>query len=155
MPFYSPEKVYRSLVYYFSQLTPSGVVVVDGASYGIRLEDPTGKSPAIAINIEEHRDFPIELGSDGTQYDVVITISALSRFQRDALKAIVHSGLASREIPIYGSFTDFTPASGAVVENYLEVGNYFKFRDMPNFDTDRERFFWTAVCFVSLETLGI
>ena len=151
---YSYDRIYRSIIYFVSMFVPSGVYVVDGESYGIRLDDPAGKQPSIAVNIEQSSDISIELGSFATRFDVVLTISAKSRIQRDALKTIVHSGILSNVVPIYTSFTNNIPSSGAVIERYLEAADYFKLKDMPNLETDREKFFWNAVCFVTLDTFG-
>jgi hypothetical protein len=149
------DNVYKSIVYFVAQIVPSGITVVDGESYGVRLEDPSNQSPCIAVNTEDIQNSPIELGSIGAKVHAVLTISALSRLQRDALKSIVYSGLLTHEIPIYNSFTDFVPASGAIVDRYMSLGDYFSMRDMPNFDTNRERFYWISVVFVNLEFLGI
>lgn len=152
---YPQEKVYRSLIYFASGIAPSGVNVTDGESYGIRLDDPTGKVPAITVTLPDLRDAALELGSLGTHYSVVFTISARSRMQRDALKDIVRSGVLLNQIPIYSDFTQFVPASGATVEKYASVGDYYKATDMPNFSSDREAFFWNAVIFVTLDVLGM
>lgn len=152
---YSQEKVYRSLLYFVGQIVPSGVEVTDGESYGIRLEDPTGKNPAVTVTMPDLRDQPLELGSFGTSHSVIFTISALSRMQRDALKDIVRSGILYNQIPIYSDFTQFIPASGAAIEKYALVGDYFQAKDMPNFSSDREKFFWGAAVFVTVDVLGL
>lgn len=152
---YPQEKMLRSLVYFAAQIIPSGVSVIDGESYGIRLEDPTALPPAVAVSIDVVREAGLELGSIGTHYPAVFTISGKSRQQRDALKDIVRSGLAFNPIPIYSDFSEFQPASGAVIEKYAALGDYFQARDMPSFDSDRERFFWNAVVFVTLDVLGL
>lgn len=151
--FYTYDKVYRSITYFVSQIIPSGVQVVDGESYGIRLDDPVGKSPSIAVTIEQSQDVAIELGSPSIQFNTTLTINAVSRLQRDALKSIVHSGLVNNQIPVYDSFVDFVP--NGVIERYLCVGDYFSIKDMLNFTTNREKFFWVSVVFVDLELLGI
>lgn len=153
---YSQEKIYRSLLYFVEQIVPSGVEVTDGESYGIRLDDPTGKSPAVTVTMPESRDQALELGSFGTAYSVIFTISAVSRMQRDALKSIVHSGILLNQIPVYSNLNQqFVPASGAFIEKYASVGDYFQIRDMPNFSSDREKFFWGAAVFVTLDVLGL
>lgn len=152
---YSQEKFYRSVVYFTAQLVPSGVTVVGGQSYGIRLDDPTGQNTAIAVTVPEVSDKALELGSIGSSYDVLFTINAVSYMQRDAMKDIVRSGLAFSQIPIYSDFSGYVPASGAVVEKYAALGDYFRARDMPDFNTDREKFFWTAVIFTTLDVLGL
>lgn len=149
---YTHDKVYRSVTYFLMQLVPSGVVVEDGESYGVRIEDPTGKSPSVAVVIDESASVAKELGSTSMQFHATITISALSRIQRDALKSIVASGLHHTEISVYTMFDDFTPIGN--IEQYLEIGDYFQIRDMPNFNTNREKFFWTSVVFVDLDLLG-
>lgn len=126
--------------------------MTDGESYGVRLDDPRGQSPSVAVVIDQSGPIPIELGSNSIQFNATITISALSRFQRDALKSIVMSGLFHKEIPVYGAFNDFIPSG--TIEQYLDVGDYFKIRDMPNFTTNREKFFWVSVVFVDLDLLG-
>ncbi len=152
---YSQEKIYRSLLYFIDQIVPSGVEVTDGESYGIRLDDPSGKSPAVTVTMPDYRDQSLELGSFGTSYSVIFTISAVSRMQRDALKDIVRSGILFNQLPIYSNFIQFVPASGATIEKYASVGDYFQIRDMPNFSSDREAFFWGAAVFVTLDVLGL
>lgn len=152
---YSQEKIYRSLIYFLDQIVPSGVEVTGGESYGIRLDDPTGKSPAVTVTVPDLREQGLELGSFGTSYSVIFTISALSRMQRDALKDIVRSGILYNQLPIYSNFTQFVPASGAVIEKYASVGDYYKVKDMPDFASDREKFFWNAAVFVTLDVLGL
>lgn len=149
---YTHEKVYRSITYFLMQIVPSGVVVTDGESYGVRLDDPRGQSPSVAVVIDQSGSTAIELGSNSIQFNATITISALSRFQRDALKSIIMSGLFNTEIPVYSAFDEFIPSG--VIERYLDLGDYFKIRDMPNFATNREKFFWVSVVFVDLDLLG-
>jgi len=151
---YTIDKVYRSCIYFISQLVPSGVVVVEGESYGVRTDDPTGKQPSIAVQLDDISDSDIELGSFGTRYPLILTIAAKSRLQRDALKSIVYSGLMLQPFAIYSDVTlQNTPASGSVVETYAEIASRIRIRDMPNFDDDREKFFWTSVVFTSLNIL--
>jgi hypothetical protein len=152
---YTVDKLYRSTVYYTSQLVPSGVITVEGESYGVRTDDPTGQSPSVAITVPELRDAALELGSFGSTYNVVFTINAKSRLQRDALKSIIQSGLRHNQIPIYSDFTEFVPASGSSIETYAGIGDYFQIRNMPNFDSDREKFFWVSVVFVTLDLIGL
>jgi hypothetical protein len=152
---YPSEKIYRSILYFAQQIVPSGVVVVDGQEFGIRVDDPTGKSPSVAVTIGDTGNAALELGSFGTQYPVYFTINAKSRMQRDALKDIVRSGVYQNLIPIYSDFTQFVPTSGAVIEQFAELGDYFQARDMPNFESDRESFFWNAVVAISLDVLGL
>jgi hypothetical protein len=152
---YPSEKFYRSILYFTRQITPSGIDVTDGQSYGVRMEDPDGKVPSVTVTITNTEDQSLELGSVGTSYFAVFTISAKSRMQRDALKDVVHSGILFNQVPIYSDFNDFVPTSGAIVEKYAAIGDYFQIKDMPNFDSDREKFFWNAVAFVTLDVLGL
>lgn len=152
---YSQDRLYRSLCYWTAQIMPSGVVVVDGESYGIRMEDPSGQSPSVAVTLDSVEDTALELGSIGSAYKAVFTISARSRMQRDALKDIVRSGLAYNPIAVYSDFTDFIPSSGATVDKFAMLGDFYKATNMPNFGSDREAFFWNAVIFISLDVLGL
>ena len=63
---YSSEKVFRSFVYFTSQIVPSGVTVIDGQEYGIRLDDPVGQSPSIAVTVGDMTNAALELGSYAT-----------------------------------------------------------------------------------------
>lgn len=155
MSLYPQEKIYRSVTYFVQTIVPSGVVVVDGQSYGIRFDDPTGQPTAVAVTITSTTDQPLELGSIGTSYKTVFTINATSRMQRDALKDIIRSGLAYHQIPVYSTFDEFTPGSGAVIEKYCALGDYFQARDTLNLNSGREKFFWGAVVFASLDVLGL
>lgn len=152
---YASEKLYRSFIYFTTQIVPSGVIVVDGQQYGIRVDDPTGKQPSIALTLGDIGNAALELGSFGTEYPVIFTVNAQSKLQRDALKYIVRSGIYNNTIPIYSDFNQFIPASGAVIEQYAGLGDYFQARDMPNFSSDRERFFWNSVITVVITTLGL
>ena len=149
------EKLYRSLIYHMSELAPSGVSVVEGESYGVRFEDPTGKNPSVTVTMENIAEQPIELGSFGTNYSVVYTITALSRLQRDALKSIVYSGLLYNPVQVYSAFQQYAPASGAIVERIAESQPPIIIRDMPNFESDRERFFWVSIVSVGFDTIGL
>lgn len=151
---YAFEKVYRSVLHFVAQIVPSGITVIDGQEYGIRVDDPVGKSASVAVTLGDTTNAELELGSYATDYPAYITINAQSRLQRDALKTIIRTGLYSNQIPVYSDFTGFIPASGAVIEQYAELGNYYQARDMPNFESDREKFFWCAVVTVSLEVFG-
>lgn len=152
---YASEKLYRSVIYFTTQIIPSGVVVIDGQEYGIRVDDPTGQSPSVAITLGDTGNAALELGSFGTEYPLYFNINAQSRLQRDALKDTVRSGIYNNLIPIYSDFIQFIPASGATIEQYAELGTYFQARDMPNFSSNRERFFWTSVVTVVLEVFGL
>lgn len=152
---YAPEKLHKSLIYFTSQIVPSGVVVVDGQAYGIRLDDPTGQPPSIAVTMGDISNAALELGSFGTEYPVTFVINAQSRLQRDALKYIVRSGLYNHDIAVYSDFTDVSPASGAIIEYYADLGEYYQARDIPSFDSDRERFFWNSVVTVVIDVFGL
>lgn len=153
--FYSAEKVYRSLTYFTTQIVPSGVIVVGGQDYGIRLDDPTGQIPSVAVTMGDIGNADLELGSFGTEYPITFVVNAQSRMQRDALKSIVRSGIYNNTIPIYSDFIEFIPTSGAIVEQYAELGNYFQARDIPNFSSDREKFFWNSVITVVVNVFGL
>lgn len=153
---YTFDQIYRSLLYHTRSFTPLSVFVVDGASYGVRLDDPTGQSPVVTVTMEDVGDLPIELGSLSSSISVTYTIDAQSRTQRDALKTIVYSGIRhTPRIPVYSAFDDFTPASGAVILYDMEFADPMLVRDMPNFNTDREQFFWTALVFAEVQILGV
>jgi len=152
---YPSEKFYRSIMYFTNGIVPSGVVVVDGQEYGIRVDDPEGQTPSVAITIGDIENAYLELGSFATNYPVYFVINAQSRLQRDALKDIVRSGIYNNVIPIYSDFTQFIPSSGAVIEQYAELGSYYQARDMPNFSDNREKFFWNSVITVALNIFGL
>lgn len=152
---YDIDQLYRSLVHHLRGIMPSGVFVVDGEAYGVRLDDPQGQPPTVTVTIDDIGDFPVELGGLASQVSVIYTIDAQSRLQRDALKSIVYSGLRHTDVPVYSAFDDLTPASGAVVLKNAEFGDEVLARDMPNFSTDRERFFWTAQVFADVHILGV
>ncbi len=150
---YTLDNVYRGTIAYFSSIAPSGVTVVEGENFGIRLEDPRGKNPSLAVNIEEIHDEALELGSQGTAYIISCTVNALSRLQRDALKQIVYSGLSYGAIPFYSQYTkNNVPVSGALLLGTAEVQHGIRIRDMPDF-SGRGRFYWSAVVFFSVHCL--
>lgn len=155
MALYSSEKVYRSLLYFTTQIVPSGVVVVDGQEYGIRVDDPTVSYPSVAVTMGDISNAQLELGSYATEYPVTFVINAQSRIQRDALKDILRSGIYNNVIPIYSDFNQFIPSGGSLIEQHAELGDYFQARDMPNFDSDREKFFWNSVVTVVISVFGL
>lgn len=146
---YIVDDVYKSLIYTVRTFAPSGVVVVSGENYGIRFDDPTGKNPSIAVNLEDISDLAIELGSGGAQFVCSLTINAKSRLQRDALKSIIFNNISNSAVPIYADAdnNDFT------VIKYAEVRPGMKMRDMPNFNDGREAFYWTATVFFTIELI--
>jgi hypothetical protein len=152
---YASEKIYRSLLHFTSQIIPSGVTVVDGQEYGIRVDDPTGKNPSVAVTMGDTSNAALELGSFGTEYPVTFVINAQSRLQRNALKNIVRSGIYNNSIPIYSDFNQSIPTSEAIIEQFAELGDYFQARDMPNFESERERFFWNSVITVVIDVFGL
>jgi len=155
MSLYSSEKVYRSLLYFATQIVPSGVEIIDGQEYGIRVDDPVAAYPSVAVTMGDISNATLELGSYATEYPVTFVVNARSRLQRDALKDILRSGVYNNVIPIYSDFSQFIPASGALIEQYAELGDYFQARDMPNFDSDREKFFWNSVVTVVVNVFGL
>lgn len=152
---YIVDRIYKSLIFHMSQIVPSGVQVVDGESYGVRTESTSNTIPSVAVTLGDVQESPIELGSFGFQYGVNYTITATSRLQRDALKSIIMSGLMYTQIGIYDNFNSFLPASGAVVDRYASAGSQVIMRDMPQMETDRDRFFWVTEVFTSIDVLGL
>lgn len=149
------EKVYRSLVTFASGILPSTIPAIEGESYGVRFISPAGINPSVAITLEDILSSDRELGSISTDYHVVFTVNAQSRMQRDALKQVVYSGLMFNAIPIYSAFDGSgLPASGAFISDYAELVDHVLIRDMADFSSDRERFFWTAVIFAKIAVLG-
>lgn len=149
------EKILRSVYYFTTQIVPSGVTVVDGQNYGIRVDDPTYQLSSVAIALGDISNADLELGSFGTEYPIYFYINALSRLQRNALKDIVRSGIYNQTIPIYSDFIQFVPSGGAVIEQYAGLGTYFSSRDIPNFSSDKERYFWNSVVTVTLDVFGL
>ncbi|SRR5258706_14931085 len=143
---YTLEKVYRSLIYHIGQIVPSGVTVTEGESYGVMVEDPTMQIPSVAVIIDDLNETDIELGSFSSSYGFTLSIAGRSRLQRDALKSILFDALrkTKNQITVYSDFIDYTPAPTAVAESAAEVGTLIV-SDVPNFSTDRERFFWVSV----------
>lgn len=153
---YTVDSVYKGLLYYISTIVPSGVTVVEGENYGIRLDDPTGKNPSVAVNIDELQDTSLELGSASTAYTCNCTLNAKSRLQRDALKQIIYSGLVYGGIPFYTQYDENNvPASGASIIGCVEVQTGIRIRDMPDFNSGRERFFWSSVVFFTVHSLTV
>lgn len=149
------ETVYQSLLVFAQQLAPSGVSVVEGQSYGVRYLPPTGKNPSIAVAVEDMREEPIELGTTGSaNYFTTFHVTAASRKQRDALKYIVYSGCMTVPVPLYSSFSSTgVPASGATVIGYAEVQSPVQMRDTLDFQSERERLFWSAGVFAGIIVL--
>ncbi len=149
------EIVYQSVLAFASGIAPSGVTTVEGQSYGVRYLPPTGKNPSIAVSVEDVTESHVELGSISTDYFVTFHITAQSRKQRDALKYIVYSGCLTRPIPLYSSFSSTgSPASGAAIIGYAEIQGSVILRDTLDFESDRERLFWSAGAFCGLTVLG-
>ena len=147
------ENVYRSLVYHMTTIVPDTVFVVEGESYGIDLDDGSGKSPAVTVTLDEMHSDAFEMGSMGSTFGVKYTITAKSRVQRDALKQLVYSGLLYHPIYIYDSFDEYVPASGASITYPAQFDENIYITDTPNFSSDREKFFWTSVVLTDLHIL--
>lgn len=142
------------MLYFASQIVPSGVTVIEGEDYGIRVDDPSGQAPNIAIIVGDITNAELELGSFGTEYPIYFYINALSRLQRDAIKDIVRSGIYNNLIPIYTDFISQFIPSGAI-QQYAELGTYYQSRDIPNFSDGKEKYFWGAVITVALDVFGL
>lgn len=147
---YIVDTLYRSVVRYTQTLVPSGIVVVDGEQYGVRADDPSDQSPSVAVTLGNMQEVGIELGSNSVQVPAIFTIHAKSRFQRDVLISILLSGLFNKQIPLYSAFSGFVPTGDP--SNYLGFAGYINTQNMPNFESDRERFFWSAVVYVTLSS---
>ena len=141
---YFIDDVYTSVIQAVQQFVPSGIPVVSGESYGIDLNDPSGKSPSIAVTLEDITDNPIELGSNGVTIVMSCTVNAASRLQRDALKSILYTNIANTEIPIYSS---------GILTQYSHVVPGMQIRDMPNYTSGNTAFYWVCVAFFTLELL--
>ena len=148
------ENVYRSLIHHITQVVPDTVFVVEGESYGIDQDDGTGKSPAVTVTLDSMRSTPLELGSTGEEFNVVYTITARSRIQRDALKYVVYSGLVFSPIRIYDDFSEYIPVSGAVPIYSAQFDEDIYMKDTPNFSSDREKFFWVSSVLATLRVLA-
>lgn len=149
------EQVYQSLLVFASGIVPSGIAIVEGESYGVRYLPPTAQNPSIAVTIEDITEADIELGSFGSSYFISFHITAQSRKQRDALKTIAYSGLIHNLIPIYSAFSgNGIIASGATVEKYAEANSSVTTRDVLDFQSNREKLFWSANVFCGLTVLG-
>ena len=151
------DNVYKSLMYSVRAVVPSGVSVVDGEAIGINTENPAFSPPSVTVTLEEQSTAAIELGSTGTKFDIIFTIDAQSRRQRDAIKSILYAHVTTSQLPVYENFgaNDFTPASGTVVQYIGEYGDSVIVRDMPDLNQGRERFFWTAAVFADLLFTGV
>lgn len=151
---YTLLQAYKGLIYYFRTIVPSGVDVVEGEDYGIRLDDPTGLNPSVAVTMGDINSVNMELGSAGTSYMCSCVINAKSRVQRDALKQIVYGSLVYTSIPYHEDYDADGVPIGAVIGE-LEVQDTITVRNMPNFDSDREKFFWTAVVTFTVRTVNV
>jgi len=151
------ENISRSILH-FMQTSLSGnidVPVIEGNSYGIRLEDPVGKSPSVVVEMKDIKTASVELGSDGSEHEVVYSVNALSRRQRDALKYLVYQILKKRRIPIYSRFYGNTPVEDAKVLLYAEIKDPVVVSDMPNFSDSHESFFWVSIIYTKIVMIGI
>jgi hypothetical protein len=142
------ECFYRSVLHHVATALPSGIAVIEGESYGVRQVDPRIKSPSVTVTIRDTNDAAVELGSDSSvSFQVLYTISAKSRLQRDAVKDIIYSGILHRPITIYSDFDGFVPTVDSNPLRYCQRGDYFRITDVPVFEADREKFFWTSVVY--------
>lgn len=148
------ELVYQSLILFASGIAPSGVAVVEGESYGVQYDPPTGRNPSIAVDVGDITEANVELGSFASSYFATFHITAQSRKQRDALKSLVYSGCVHNEIPIYSAFSaNGVTASGASILAYADT-QYVSSRDVLDFQSNRERLFWAATVFCGVTVLG-
>jgi hypothetical protein len=145
-------QVYDSSLVFLKTIAPTGVEVRPGEDYGVRLDDPAGKSPSLSPKIDLTSPIDLEIGSDSTRHLISVFIHAKSRLQRNDLMTVVYSGLKTRQFPIYSSIddTDLTPVGAPITLAriaYEELQSY----SITDFDTDRETFFWTAVVSAPIE----
>jgi hypothetical protein len=143
------DNLYKSLVYHARSVIPSGVAVQEGESYGVRQLDPKAKAPSVTITVRDMDTSGFELGSVGSSSRIVYTVAAKSRAQRDAIKDLLYSGILHVPAIMYTDFSGSTPSNSVPGE----FGDYVKITDVPMFETDRERLFWTAVVFVEYHVL--
>ncbi len=153
---YTNINVLKGIIYHFNNTVPSGVYVIDGEKYGIRLEDNAGKIPCLAFEIDEFLDTDIELGTMATRYKIVCNITANSKNQRNALKYFVYEELMknSPEIPYYATY-DVSGNPTSDVEGYMYIQKNISLKDIPNFESLRDKFFWNAVVYFSVSVLTI
>lgn len=129
----------------------SGIEVIDGGSYGVNLSDPHGKIPSIAIDVEDISQYDLELGSTNYQYFVTFTVNELNKNRRDATTTTMINNLTSCPyINVYNKYTNKNePTGDAVIITTIEPdSSSLQYKPMPNFDTDREKFFWVTVVFM-------
>ncbi len=145
------EDVYQSIIRFVSSIAPSGVATVEGESHGVRFTPPTGQIPSIAVTIDDITEANVELGSFASSYFLSLHITAQSRKQRDALKSIVYSGLTHNYIPICS--TPSVVSSGGIPLRLGEASS-ISARDVLDFQSNREKFFWSTNVFCGLTVLG-
>lgn len=142
--------IYKSVLHHARQIAPSGVAVIEGESYGVRVADPRIVAPSITVTFYDNESSAVELGSDSLEFQVVYTLTGKSHIQRDALKDAVYNGLTSVPIRLYTDFTGEEPSEGAMLYRTAQLGDYIKITDTPRFDTENELLFWVAVVYTQL-----
>lgn len=149
MTYYIIDSVYSSLVNYCRGFAPSGITVVSGESYGVRFIDPGGKVPSLSVQMEITTDAALELGSGGAYHVCSVTVYALSRLQRDALKSLIFNNFSNAVIPVYANLD----AGDTSLVQYTSVLPNIRLQDMPNWNSNSESFYWIAIAFFTLEML--
>jgi hypothetical protein len=145
----SIENIYSSIVYDARQALPSGILVYSGEAYGINLEDPTGKSPAVYVVFDEYGSDGYELGSTGSYANILYVINAKSRKQRDAIKTVLSSSILDREIVIY----NFINNVASSVIGITTLHDHIRIVDTPDFSSVDEKSFWIATMYTRFNIL--
>lgn len=140
--------IQNSIISYVKSFTISGgISVIDGGSYGVNLNDPRGKIPSIAIDVEDITQYDLELGSTNYEYFVSITVNELNKNRRDATTTYVVNALERCSyIDVYSKYDNNSiNITNDVISSIEPDTSTLQYKPMPNFDTDREKFFWVSV----------
>jgi len=152
------ENILRSFLYSTENFvsTVSGVHVVDGSDFGVRTEDPKVKTPTVSFRLGDIESHGIELGFDNSSlYEGIFTVTTESRRQRDALKSVLYYGIKNNSILIYEKFRGKNPVNNAKVISRASLVDPIIIKDMDNFSSGREKFFWISYMYIKFIVIGI
>lgn len=151
--------IYRSAVYHTKSIVDKALAgtgleipVIGGEAYGINLEEPGDNSNSVAVEVNGVEDLPIILGSEGTRFSVVCTITATDRRKRDYLTSIVYQGMRTSPFYVYERFVNFVPQPEESPDVKARAKLYNISQDNIQSFED-ERFLWTSIVYSVMDIL--
>lgn len=159
MPSYIFDLGKKGIIYKLSQILPAGIYAMNGNNSSVRLDNPTGKQSSVAVVLDDIKETGKEMGSTSGQLFIAFMIAATSEEDMLGLVSILFSEMNDVEIPVYSAYQTvdqlmWTPAVGSTQINTLKTATMLESRFFPEFNTEREKFFWQAQVITSFDFIG-